>query len=169
MRLHVREEARVFAPPFSFLPRNCYRAGEFSCRPSLSPHQGGGSERASSPTRGALFILGAASSRHQQEGFLARLREHRIPRVLTWPEHRHATAWPPSRPPTPSVSWSISPTASSPIANGRITTSSGQTCALKPRPLATGWRALPTSSCSPQLDNSIWPAHLQNSTRSRCG
>jgi len=41
MRLHVREEARVFAPPFSFLPRNCYKAGEFSCRPSLSPHQGG--------------------------------------------------------------------------------------------------------------------------------
>jgi len=175
MRLHVREEARVFAPPFSFLPRNCYRAGEFSCRPSLSPHQGG-SERASSPTRGALFILGAASSRHPSAGRFSRS--------------------PPGAPHTPGAALARAPPCHGLVAElapyaisflvdfpdgiiadrerqrwpwRRITTGSGQTCALKPRPLATGRRALPTSSCSPQLDNSIWPAQLQDSTRSRCG
>src|SRR5215813_2126715 len=109
MRLHVREEARVFAPPFHFC-RGIATEPANSLADPPSPRTRVGQKGRLLPHE-APFSFSGRPPPGVSRKVLARLREHRIPRVLPWPEHRHATAWPLSRPPTPSVSWSISPTA----------------------------------------------------------
>ena len=164
----------MFAPPFHFC-RGIATEPANSLADPPSPRTRVGQKGRLLPHEAPFSFSGRPPPDiHQQEGFLARLREHRIPRVLPWPERRHHGLVAELAP------YAISFLVDFPdgiIADRerqrwpwrRITTGSGQTCALKPRPLATGRRALPTSSCSPQLDNSIWPAQLQDSTRSRCG
>jgi hypothetical protein len=73
----------VFAPPFHFC-RGIATELANSLRDPPSPRTRVGQ-------KGRLLPHGAPfpSSRHQQEGLLARLREHRKSRVLPRPGHRH--------------------------------------------------------------------------------
>ena len=89
MRLHVREEARVFAPPFHFC-RGIATEPANSLADPPSPRTRVGQKGRLLPHEAPFSFSGRPPPDiHQQEGFLARLREHRIPRVLPWPERRH--------------------------------------------------------------------------------